>query len=85
MSTLLPRLNRRVLTVFLLVSLPAFIVGVAVVLAIGQARLRDAGGRHLEDVAHQTAASVDHYVYRRILDVSLIGRSPELRQEAALG
>lgn len=84
MSTHLPRLNRRVLTVFLLVSLPIFVVGVALVLAIGQARVRDAGGRHLEDVARQTAASVDAYVFRRILDVSLIGRSPDLRREAAM-
>lgn len=83
MSSHLPRLNRRVLTVFLLVSVPIFVVGVALVLAIGQARVRDAGGRHLEDVARQTAASVDAYVFRRILDVSLIGRSPELRREAA--
>lgn len=83
MSTHLPRLNRRVLTVFLLVSIPIFAIGVALVLAIGQARVRDAGGRHLEDVARQTAASVDAYVFRRILDVSLIGRSPELRREAA--
>ncbi len=84
MSTHLPRLNRRVLTVFLLVALPILVVGVALVLAFGQARVRDAGGRHLEDVARQTAASVDAYVFRRILDVSLIGRSPELRREAAL-
>lgn len=83
MSTHLPRLNRRVLTVFLLLSVPLLVVGVALVLAFGQARVRDAGGRHLEDVARQTAASVDAYVYRRILDVSLIGRSPELRREAA--
>lgn len=83
MSTHLPHLNRRVLTVFLLVSLPIFVVGVALVLTIGQTRLRDAGGRHLEDVARQTAASVDTYVYRRILDVTLVGRTPELRREAA--
>jgi hypothetical protein len=79
----LPRLNRRVLTVFLFMSLPVLALGVALVLAIGQARLTDAGGRHLEDVALQTAASVDAYVFRSILDVSLLGRGPDLRRDAA--
>jgi hypothetical protein len=79
----LPRLNRRVLTVFLFISLPILALGVALVLAIGQARLTDAAGRHLEDVALQTAASVDAYVFRSILDVSLLGRGPDLRRDAA--
>lgn len=83
MSAHLPHLNRRVLTVFLFVGLPILALGVILVLAIGQTRLTDAGGRHLEDVARQTAASVDAYVYRRILDVSLLGRGPELRRDAA--
>ena len=83
MSAHLLRLNRRVLTVFLLVSVPILIFGVALVLTIGQARLRDSYGRQIEDVARQTAASVDAYVFRRLIDVSLIGRSPELRRVAA--
>jgi hypothetical protein len=83
MSTHHIRLNRRALTVFLLVSLPILILGVALVLTIGQTRLRDSYGRHLEDVARQTASEVDAYVYRRLVDVTLVGRSPELRREAA--
>lgn len=83
MSAHLLRLNRRVLTVFLLVSVPILIFGVALVLTIGQARLRDNYGRQIEDVARQTAASVDAYVFRRLVDVSLVGRSPELRRVAA--
>jgi hypothetical protein len=83
MSSHLLHLNRRVLTVFLFVSVPILILGVALVLTIGQARLRDSYGKHLEDVARQTASSVDAYVYRRVMEVSLIGRSPELRREAA--
>jgi hypothetical protein len=78
------RLNRRALTVFLLVSLPILILGVALVLTIGQGRLRDSYGRHLEDVARQTASQVDAYVFRRLVDVSIVGRSPELRREVAL-
>ena len=84
MSAHLIRLNRRALTVFLLVSLPILILGVALVLTIGQARLRDSYGRHLEDVARQTASAVDAYVFRRLVDVSAVGRSPDLRREAAL-
>ncbi len=84
MSAHLIRLNRRALTVFLLVSLPILILGVALVLTIGQTRLRDSYGRHLEDVARQTASAVDAYVFRRLVDVSLVGRSPDLRREVAL-
>lgn len=85
MTAHVPRFNRRVLTVFLLVGLPILALGVGIVLAIGQVRLRDTFGQHLEQVARQTAAAVDAYVYRRILDVSLLARTPEVRREAAAG
>jgi hypothetical protein len=77
-----PRLNSRVLTVWLLVALPGLAVGVALVLAFGQARLSDSYASHLEQLAQQTAAGVDAYVYRRILDVSVVARTPDLRREA---
>ena len=83
MTAHVPRLNSRVLTVFLLVSLPVLILGSAVVLAFGHARLTANYGQHLEDIAQQAAAGIDAYVYRRILDVSLLARTPELRREAA--
>ena len=83
MTAHVPRLNSRVLTVFLLVSLPVLIVGSAVVLAFGHARLSASYGQHLEDIAQQAAAGIDAYVYRRILDVSLLARTPDLRREAA--
>jgi hypothetical protein len=83
MTAHVPRLNSRVLTVFLLVSLPVLIVGSAVVLAFGHARLSASYGQHLEDVAQQAAAGIDAYVYRRILDVALLARTPDLRREAA--
>jgi hypothetical protein len=85
MSARVPHLNQRVLTVFLLVSLPALFVGTALILRIGQARLTDSYGRHLQDVAQQAAAGVDAYVYRRVLDVSLLARTPDLRREASAG
>jgi hypothetical protein len=82
MSARLPHLNKRVLAVFLLIGLPMLALGIGLVLALGQARLTASFGRHLEQVAQQTAASVDAYVYRRLLDVSLIARTPDLRREA---
>jgi hypothetical protein len=85
MAAHVPHLNQRVLTVFLLVSLPTLVVGTALVLRIGQSRLGDSYGRHLQDVAEQAAAGVDAYVYRRILDVSLLARTPDLRSEATTG
>ena len=44
MTAHVPHLNQRVLTVFLLVSVPALIVGTALVLRIGQGRLGDSYG-----------------------------------------
>jgi Cache domain len=85
MAAHVPHLNQRVLTVFLLISLPALVVGTALVLRIGQGRLGDSHGRHLQDVAQQAAAGIDAYVYRRILDVSLLARTPDLRAEATTG
>ncbi len=79
MSAHVPRINRRVLTVFLLVGLPILAAGVALVLALAQERLKDSYGQHLEQVAQQTAAAVDAYVYRRIVDISLLARAPEIR------
>lgn len=80
-----PRFNRRVLTVFLLVALPVLVIGVALALASGQSKLSASYAQHLEQVAQKTAADVDAYVYRRILDTALIGRVPEIRQLAASG
>lgn len=81
----LPRLNPRVLTVFLIVGLPVLALGVMVILWQGQARLTASQGEHLSQVAQQVASAVDAYVFRRILDVSLVGRTPDLRAEAARG
>ena len=79
----LPRINLRVLTVFLIGALPVLAAGVILVLGIGQARLRDSYGRHLAEVAEQTTATVDRYVFRRIVDVSILGRVPDAQRVAA--
>jgi hypothetical protein len=83
MTAHVPHIKSRVLTVFLLAGIPLLVLGVLLVLAVGQVRLRDNYGQHLGQVAQQTAAAVDAYVYRRLIDVSLIGRTPELRRAAA--
>jgi Cache domain len=83
MTPNVPRLNIRAFTVWLLLAVPALAVGVVLVLAFGQARLSTSYAHHLEQLAHQTAAGVDAYVYRRMVDVSLVARTPDLRREAA--
>ncbi|CAN5614419.1 hypothetical protein BH23ACI1_BH23ACI1_19360 [soil metagenome] len=78
-------LNSRVLTVLLLVALPVLLIGAGTVLGVGQGRLREAQTAELRQVASHTAAAVDAYVYRRILDAALLGRVPDLRRAAADG
>lgn len=85
MTAHVPRLKARVLTVFLLVGLPMLAVGVGLVLAIGRAQLSSQFGRHLQDVAQQTAAGVDAYMSRRLVDVALLGRTPVVRSVAQAG
>jgi len=79
------RINYRVFTVLVLVALPLLAVGGLVVLGIGQGQSRDTYGAHLEQIAERTAAAVDTFVLRRIIDVSLLARVPEVREAAATG
>jgi hypothetical protein len=79
----LPRLNLHVLTVFLIVGLPVLAVGILLVLALAQIKLRDSYGAHLGRLAEQTTSTVDAYVYRKLLDVTLLARTPTLREAAA--
>jgi hypothetical protein len=78
-------LNARVLTVLLLVALPVLLLGAGAVIGVGQVRLREAQTAELRQVASYTAAAVDAYVYRRILDAALLGRVPDIRRAAAAG
>lgn len=79
------RINYRVFTVLVLVAVPLLAIGGLVVLGIGQAQSRDTYGAHLEQIAERTAASVDTFVLRRIIDVSLLARVPEVREAALAG
>lgn len=85
MRSHLPAFNTRVLTVFLVVALPVLLIGAAIVIGIGQVRLRDAQSRELAQMAEYTAGAVDAYVFRRILDASLLARVPDVRRAAADG
>lgn len=80
-----PHFNYRVLTVFTLVALPLVAIGAVIVLGVGQSQLRTAFGLQLSQVAEHTAAAVDAYMFRRIIDASMMGRVPTLRQAAASG
>ena len=81
----LPAFNTRILTSVLLVSIPILVIGTAIVLSIGQARLRDTYVLRLANEAERTAATVDAYVFRRVLDAAVLGRVPEIRRAAAEG
>jgi hypothetical protein len=85
MASRFPRLNPTVLAVFLIVSLPILAAGILFVLLAGQNRMREVYGSHLAHLAQQTASVLDSYVYRKILDVSLLGRAPEVRAAAVAG
>jgi len=80
-----PPLNTRVLTVVLLVGLPVLVIGIGIVLSIGRYRLKEAQGERLAEMAEYMAASVDAYVFRSILDASVLARVPDIRQAAARG
>jgi hypothetical protein len=85
MRSRFPALNTRVLTAVLVVAIPVLIVGTAIVLSIGQSRLRETAATRLAKNAEYTAATVDAYVFRRILDAALLGRVLDVREAAAGG
>ena len=85
MSHRLHGINYRVLTTMLVVALPVLVIGSYVVIERGQTRLLDAFGVKLSQRAEQSAAAIDAYVYRQVVDVSTLARVPEIRAEAEQG
>ncbi len=81
----LPPLNFRVFTVLVIVSLPLLVAAATLVLGVGQAKLRDAYGTQLTQVAEHTAAAVDAYVFRRIIDAQILSRVAVIRAAALTG
>jgi hypothetical protein len=76
-------INRRVLTVLLIVAVPILVLGAGYVVWGGQARVREAESIQLAQVAEYIASSADAYVFRRIVDVAVIARVMEIRRAAA--
>jgi hypothetical protein len=83
MSHRLHGINYRVFATLLVVAIPVFLIGSYFVIASGRASLREAFGNGLEQRAEQSAAAIDGYVYRRVVDVSLLARVPDVRAIAA--
>ena len=79
------RLNVRVFSVFLVVGLLMLVAASYFVIGVGQAGLRNAGGEHLRQIADQTAAAVDTYVFRLVIDTSVLSQVPEVREAAVAG
>jgi hypothetical protein len=85
MPSRFPSINRRVLTVLLIVAVPILALGARYVVENGQARVREAESVQLAQVAEYIASSADAYVFRRIVDVAVIARVMEIRRAAAEG
>ena len=81
----LPRIevNTRVLVFVLIFLFPAIAVSGLVAIGVGQAQLRSAFGGHLSQIAERTAAATDTYVFRRVIDISLLAKVPSVREVAA--
>ena len=79
------RLNVRVFSVFLVVGLLMLVAASYFVIGVGQAGLRNAGGERLRQTADQTAAAVDTYVFRLVIDTTVLSHVPEVREAAAAG
>ena len=79
------RISARVFTVFLIVGLLLLAGASLFILGIGYGRLRTSHGASLSQVADHTAAAVDAYMFRRIIDASILARVPDVRDEAAAG
>jgi hypothetical protein len=77
------RMNLRVLSVFGIVSLPLFVVAGLLTIGAGRARLRESHGRQLTQIAEHIASASDAVVYRLIIDASVLGRVPSLRDAAS--
>ena len=77
------RLNVRVFSVFLIVGLVMLVAAGYFVVGIGQSGLRNAWGEHLRQVADQAAAAVDTYVFRMVIDASVLSHVPDVGELAA--
>ncbi len=77
------RLNVRVFSAFLIVGLVMLVAAGYFVVGIGQSGLRNSWGEHLRQVADQATAAVDTYVFRLVIDASVLSHVPEVGELAA--
>jgi hypothetical protein len=85
MPSRIPPLNRRVLTVIVIIAAPILSLGARYVVASGQARVLERQSHELAQIAEYIASSTDAYVFRRIVDVAVIARVAEIRRAAQDG
>ena len=77
------RMNLRVLSVFGIVSVPLLVVAGSLTMGAGRSGLRETHGRLLTQIAEHIASATDAVVYRLIIDASVFGRVPSLRDAAS--
>ena len=77
------KINLRVLSVFGIVSLPLLVVAAVLTVGVGRSELRESYGRQLSQIAEHIASATDAVVYRLIIDASVLGRAPNLRDAAS--
>jgi hypothetical protein len=76
-------MNVRVLSVFGIVSLPLLLVAGLLTVGAGRSELRESHGRQLTQIAEHIASVTDAVVYRLIINASVLGRVPSLRDAAS--
>ncbi len=79
------RTSQKVLISLLIAALPVLVIGGFFALGVGQSQLRASFSQQMAQVAERTAAGVDSYVFRRMRDVSLLAKVPDVRQAAVAG
>ena len=77
------KMNLRVLLVFGIVALPLLVVAGWFTMRAGRAELRESHGRQLTQIAEHIASATDAYGYRLIIDASVLGQVPTLREAAS--
>ena len=77
------RLNLRVLAVFAIVSIPLLAVAGLLTVGAGRSDLRESYGLQLTQIAEHIASATDAIVYRIIINASVLGGHPNLRDAAS--
>ena len=77
------RLNLRVVAVFSIVSLPLLAVAALLTIGAGRSDLRESYGLQLMQIAEHIASATDAVVYRLVINASMLGHHPNLRDAAS--